>query len=570
MRGSEKRENLLNARITVIVKGIILVLLTFIVEMEMAALHNDDRVHDPSAIIKCEDTYWIFGTGQGPHAMYSKDLVHWTEGQTPLTPGSFPPWVTTYVPGFEGHFWAPDCFYMNGQYYLYYSCSSWGVTVSCIGLLTSKSLNPDSPDYGWTDEGMVVYSTAISNYNCIDPAIMRDEEGRIWLTYGSHWDGIRMVELDSVSGKTKGGQVYSVAGKGDYKTEAAYTVNHGDYYYLFFNRGQCCQGTSSTYYIQVGRSSSPSGPFLDKSGTDCYQGGGTTVISSYGHRIGPGCLGYYVEDGVEFVTYHYYDGTDDGIAKLGVGTFEWSEDGWPTVSNDWIPEGDYSILNKNSMLSWDYSGSGEEGDPLIQNPYALASPPKWSFKVLGNAYYSINPKGSALVVGISPCTTIPGIGISLGADQASSCQIWRIERTPFNTFMFSSRKGNMVLEVPGSSTEAGTGLKIHYYSGTLNQQWMIADTIMEASAFGVKELASQVNVYPNPSRGGSFQIEFMQDIPAGDCKIEILYSDGKIVFQKMYKGERQIKVEHNFVPGSYFMRIITNRDITCKCLIIKN
>ena len=273
-------------------QNIFLLLLIVLVNTHPAkSLHNQFDMHDPSGIIKCEDTYWIFSTGRGIPSWYSNDLVKWTAGKTPLPPGSYPTWVKSYASGFDGHFWAPDCFYMNGLYHLYYSCSSWGSRNSCIGLMVSKSLNPESADYGWSDEGVVVFSSDASNVNCIDPAVFRDDEGKIWLTYGSHWDGIRIIELDSINGKVIGGTHYPVAGKGDYKTEAPYVINHDKYYYLFINRGQCCEGVNSTYYIQVGRSESPSGPYLDKTGKDLYNGGGSTVLSTSGSMIGPGCLG---------------------------------------------------------------------------------------------------------------------------------------------------------------------------------------------------------------------------------------------------------------------------------------
>jgi hypothetical protein len=71
------------------IPGLILILVFLAFGGMTFALHNQDGVHDPSAIIKCDDTYWIYGTGRGPHAMYSTDLVHWTEGQTPLPKGKF-------------------------------------------------------------------------------------------------------------------------------------------------------------------------------------------------------------------------------------------------------------------------------------------------------------------------------------------------------------------------------------------------------------------------------------------------------------------------------------------------
>jgi arabinan endo-1,5-alpha-L-arabinosidase len=137
----------------VIIETIYLFLFLFLGILNVNALNGNIGIHDPSSIIKCGDTYWIFGTGNGIYAIYSKDLVKWNAGTTPFFPGTYPSWVKSYVPDFGGTFWAPECFYMSGRYYLYYSCSSWGSRNSCIGLMTSKSLDPASPDYYWNDEG---------------------------------------------------------------------------------------------------------------------------------------------------------------------------------------------------------------------------------------------------------------------------------------------------------------------------------------------------------------------------------------------------------------------------------
>ena len=535
----------------------------------MSALHNQYELHDPSSIIKCGDNYWIFATGNGIHSLYSKDLVGWTNGESPFAWGSYPSWVLSYVPDFGGHYWAPECFYMNGQYYLYYSCSSWGSRNSCIGLLTSKSLNPGSEDYAWKDEGMVVYSTNDGDVNCIDPAVFMDDEGKVWLTYGSHWDGIRIVELDSVSGKVIGGTHHPVAGKGDYKTEAPYVINHGEYYYLFFNRGQCCDGVNSTYYIQMGRSTSPTGPFLDKTGKDCYQGGGTTVLSSSGSFIGPGCIGYFVDNNTEFVTYHYYDGTNAGRATLNIGTVSWDDNDWPVFTNDWIEDGHYSIKNANSLLAWDFTGKGEDKDPMIQDTYSQETSQIWTFEALGNGYYSIYPGGRDLVMMLKDCFGAPGTKINLGVPESKSCQIWRIEKSGDLNFMFSSKYGNRVLEVPESSTEAGIQLEANLYYGGPEQEWELADTFQYVSVPDLSNPGHTVSVYPNPVTGEQFNINFGQNKPAGECGVKILTLDGKVVFSENYFSAQAITVRKRFVPQVYFVKIETKDNIFFHKLVVQ-
>ncbi|MBL7113278.1 MAG: family 43 glycosylhydrolase [Bacteroidales bacterium] len=533
----------------------LLSLILYISAGPMYALHNQYELHDPSSIIKCGDNYWIFATGNGIHSLYSKDLVGWTNGENPFAWGSYPSWVLNYVPDFTGHYWAPECFYMNGLYYLYYSCSSWGSRNSCIGLLTSKSLNPGSDDYAWKDEGMVVYSTDAGDVNCIDPAVFRDDEGKIWLTYGSHWDGIRIIELDSLTGKVIGGTHHPVAGKGDYKTEAPYVINHGEFYYLFFNRGQCCDGVNSTYYIQVGRSTSPTGPFLDKSGKDCYQGGGSTVLITSGSFIGPGCIGYYVENKTEFVTYHYYDGANSGRATLNIGTVKWDDNDWPVFTNNWIEDGHYSLKNVNSQLAWDFSGAGEDQDPVVQNAYSQEGSQKWTFEALGNGFYSISPGGRDLVAMLKDCFGGTGTKINLGIPESKSCQIWRVEKTGDLNFMFSSKYGNRVLEVPGASAEAGIQFTGDLYSGGANQRWALPDTFQYVSVQDKTFSQQWVNLYPNPVAGEQFYIDFRQNEPVGECEIEILSSDGKVVFSKSYFSPQVVTIHKRFEPQIYFVSI---------------
>ena len=53
------------------------------------------------------------------------------------------------MPGYRGHTWAPDVLRADGLYRLYYSVSTFGKQVSAIGLTTSPTLDPASPDYRW-------------------------------------------------------------------------------------------------------------------------------------------------------------------------------------------------------------------------------------------------------------------------------------------------------------------------------------------------------------------------------------------------------------------------------------
>ena len=305
---------------------------------------GDYFAHDPSTMIKDGSRYYVYRTSQGIAGKYSTDLRNWTySGQ--VFPGNPPAWTTNAVPGFTGFFWAPDCAYFNGRFNLYYCCSIFGTRNSAIGLVTSPSLT--SPV--WTDQGKVVQSDATfsnpntdtTSFNCIDPSILVDTNGNVWMSYGSYSDGILVAQIDPTTGKrlnpaSLGTKVASsTATFNANTTEGSYLYQRNGFYYLFLNYGGCCSGIDSTYNIRVGRSASPTGPFLDRSSVNMLPGGGTMLLESTARFIGPGQAAIMNDNGTNWFTYHYYDGNNNGTATLGLARLYWSADNWPVLTNDW-------------------------------------------------------------------------------------------------------------------------------------------------------------------------------------------------------------------------------------------
>ena len=302
-------------------------------------------LHDPSTLIKSGSSYFIYGDGQGISGVTSTDLRNWA-AVSPVFSGNPPAWTTNAVSGFTGYFWAPDIAYFNGRYNLYYACSSWGTINSAIGLVTSPSLT--SPV--WTDQGKVIQSNAggqvttntdLTAYNCIDPAIMVDTNGSVWMSFGSYSDGILIMQLDPATGKriTPNSPIYRVSNNGrtffSNTEEASYLYQHGGYYYLFVNFGGCCAGVNSTYNIRVGRSTNVAGPYFDHAGINMTNGGGTMFLESNARYIGPGHAAIMNDNGTNWFTFHYYDGNNGGAATVGLMQLNWTADSWPTLTNDW-------------------------------------------------------------------------------------------------------------------------------------------------------------------------------------------------------------------------------------------
>src|SRR5512145_1509304 len=102
---------------TTLLANLVLLVLFVFAMPQVRAGQGDIGAHDPSSVVKDGSNYYIFTTGNGPYCITSTDLVKWTNctsSKSPYTATNWPSWIKTYVPGFDGFFWAPECIYMNG------------------------------------------------------------------------------------------------------------------------------------------------------------------------------------------------------------------------------------------------------------------------------------------------------------------------------------------------------------------------------------------------------------------------------------------------------------------------
>jgi arabinan endo-1,5-alpha-L-arabinosidase len=329
-------------------------------------------IHDP-VLIEADGAYYLFGTGRGVAAWTSADLETWR----PLGPvfPETPAWVLEILPDFENHIWAPDIFEHDGTYYLYYSVSAFGRNNSAIGVATTPTLDPDGPGFGWTDHGPVVQSVPGRDmWNAIDAHLVRADDGTPWMSFGSHWGGIKLVELaPDLLSVAEPPAWHTVAARHrywklderdagdsanpelDYESlypedivemnrasesgaiEAPVIFRRGAYYYLFVSWDRCCRGVNSTYKVVVGRSEAVEGPYLDRAGEELTHGGGSIVTLGFpeSERWAAGGHNDVVSlDGTDYLVFHAYDRTDDGRSKLLLREIYWDDYGWPTVDVD--------------------------------------------------------------------------------------------------------------------------------------------------------------------------------------------------------------------------------------------
>ena len=120
--------------------------------------------------------------------------------------------------------------------------------------------------------------------------------------------------------------------------EGAYVHKRGQYYYLFASEGSCCEAEKSTYHVIVGRSQSPLGPFVSKSGKSMIAGNEgvfdeVILTRDYpGNYCGPGHNAEIITDdgGNDWMPYHaYWKGNGYKGRCMNLDRVYWSKDGWP-------------------------------------------------------------------------------------------------------------------------------------------------------------------------------------------------------------------------------------------------
>jgi arabinan endo-1,5-alpha-L-arabinosidase len=285
---------------------------------------GDVGVHDPSAVKKPAGGYVLAHTGTNLTLKTSSDRIAWRNAGSVFPGGAS--WTLPYTGG-GNVLWAPDISLHNGQYYLYYAASTFGSQHSAIFLATS----PTGASGSWTNRGLIIETTASSDYNAIDPNLVVDDQGRWWLTLGSFWTGIKMIRLDPATGRRADTTLLSVAQRTGSSTaiEAPYIFRHGAYYYLWVSFDLCCQGASSTYRTMVGRSTSVTGPYVDRNGTAMTAGGATQVLAGHGSIHGPGHEALLTDTDGDILVYHWY--ADNGSSLLGINRIGYDSAGWPFV-----------------------------------------------------------------------------------------------------------------------------------------------------------------------------------------------------------------------------------------------
>ncbi len=370
---------------------------------------NQVSVHDPSIVKGTDGYYYIFGS----HMAWarSKSLMGWNtftnninrqDGDyTSIFKDYWNNWakynnrgaanrdnLDRYISLNENE-WAPDVIWNpNMKKWCMYMSVNGPDYNSVIVLCTADSLTGN-----WTAVGPVVYSgftnragisghnvqytdykkvtgesTVASRYlnwdgtwnsaygiNAIDPCVKFDDNGDLWMVYGSWFGGIHALKLDKNTGLRDYSKTYAlqanasdpywgiqIAGGNGVSGEAPYLIKNGGYWYLFLSYGGLeAQGG---YNMRVFRSKNITGPYVDKKGQSAiYKNWTDNIRGTTGIRLMSGykwscnSKAYLAQghnsaqvdsDGKMYLVYHTRYANNGEYHDVRVHQMFMSEDGW--------------------------------------------------------------------------------------------------------------------------------------------------------------------------------------------------------------------------------------------------
>ena len=326
-------------------KKYLYILLSALVPMSAEAYTlNRVSVHDPSIVWEpVSQTYYIFGSHRA--AAKTTDMMNWSAFTAPWATASSNDatnsaalaeaikWSkrgsTSY--SVDGNMWAPDVIWNKAMnkwcMYLSVNGDNWYSSIVMLtadniegpylykgsivmsGFHTGTSYKDTDLEKVIGDQASLPDRYAVGNKwgnrypNCIDPCVFYDEDGKLWMSYGSWSGGIWMLELDENTGLRDYNVTYTLTGSGDGITidpyfgkkiaggyyvsgEASYIEYIGGYYYLFVTYGGLAAGgvandyNNGGYQMRVFRSEKPDGPYLDSQSHDA-------IFTSYLLNFGP-------------------------------------------------------------------------------------------------------------------------------------------------------------------------------------------------------------------------------------------------------------------------------------------
>lgn len=250
---------------------------------QTAPSFQEVSVHDPS-VIEVDGTYYIFGSHLA--AAKTTDLMNWegvadgVDENNPLFENVVVELEETFLWSDAIGLWANEVIQLeDGRFYMYHNLSRLDSPRASLGLAVADHVEGLYVNHGiflqsgmWdqiSEDGVNIYDPRI-HPNTVDPDAFFDQEGKLWMVYGSFSGGIFIMEMNPETGFPFEGQGYGkhLMGGNHSRIEGPYILfsPHSGYYYLFTSFGGLT--ADGAYNMRVARSRNPDGPYYDALGND--------------------------------------------------------------------------------------------------------------------------------------------------------------------------------------------------------------------------------------------------------------------------------------------------------------
>lgn len=309
---------------------------------------------DPT-VIRVGNDYYAAGTTSefvpDYPLFHSKDLINWERiGAVFTTP---PAWI-------KGDCWAPELYYNNGTYFVYYTARKKSDNISCIGVASTTDITK-----GFTDHGPLIEW----GNEAIDAYIFKDDDGKLYISWKAYGLDKRPIEILaselSADGLSLVGEHFTLTdhtkgwiGRGD---EGQCIVKRNGYYYHFYSIGGCCDNRCD-YRVHVSRAKSLRGEWEQYEPNAILQGGGAWLCSGHGTLV-------QTPDNRYFYLYHAYNTNDfEYVGRQALlDELVWNDEtGWPYFKYGNTPTTQApvpfkgTVQQRNIDFNDDFSSAGKD------------------------------------------------------------------------------------------------------------------------------------------------------------------------------------------------------------------
>ncbi|GAA5902986.1 hypothetical protein JCM6882_009663 [Rhodosporidiobolus microsporus] len=304
--------------------------------LPLAAVGPLSDIQDPSVCVGPTQTLYLLSSGEGLPVRTSSDGGSTWSAATSLFPDELPDSVANCVAeGSSTALQGPDCTYFNetGEFAIVFSASKGTEKENAVFAVTTA----DPLSGNWTDKGLVLESTAATDYNAVSPHLVDVAGFPLYLSIGGNYSALRMTALKRSTYKPTSSELINQAVRPDNASIGSPFIFRTETPFSYWLLSTFDDPSISSLYpstLRIARSTrSLTDPYRAQNGGLMWDGEATTLLASHEGVHNPSSPSVWFEEGEGRwkIAYQYVD--DSGRYQLGLNYLDFeTEDGWPVLA----------------------------------------------------------------------------------------------------------------------------------------------------------------------------------------------------------------------------------------------